>query len=354
MKKHLCFWVVMLVLSGIVHQPIYAVSQDADPVRLYLSGVKMLGEEKHGNLTIVPVVSSARDSGADVKTLDEALKSGSLSVTEASESGNVNRLHVVNKSKSFVFIMAGEILAGAKQDRILQSDVLIPPESGKVTVEAFCVEHGRWQYSSKGFYSMGQSANIGTRGAARQYRDQSQVWQKVAETNKAMAATAPTGSLAKSFDSPKYAAQKDEYKAKFKEITSRYPEMTGAIVLIKGKVLAADLFSNHRIFQNLWEKLLDSYIMEAISAEGIEVKSDFTSAVSFMEAARKATVKYVKTPGAGFNIDLASATITGSGVIKGDIPMHLDIFPIIEGDAGSKMRQDFQRNYRQRRGGNAP
>ena len=130
--------------------------------------------------------------------------------------------------------------------------------------------------------------------------------------------------------------------------------MTGAIVLIKGKVLAADMFSNHRIFQNLWEKLLDSYIMEAISAEGIEVKSDFTSAVSFMEVARKATVKYVKTPGAGFNIDLASATITGSGVIKGDIPMHLDIFPIIAGDAGSKMRQNFQRNYQQRSGGNAP
>ena len=74
-------------------------------------------------------------------TLEEALAKGRVKVRET---GNVNELTVENVGDSEVFVQAGDIVKGGRQDRVLSVDLLLPPRSGVVPIAAFCVEAGRW------------------------------------------------------------------------------------------------------------------------------------------------------------------------------------------------------------------
>ena len=81
--------------------------------------------------------------------------------------------------------MAGEVIQGGKQDRVLGEDVVLPPNSGKVKVPVFCVEQGRWSArrdgnNFNGYYSVSGQA---VRKAVEVDKNQSKVWDKVADAN---------------------------------------------------------------------------------------------------------------------------------------------------------------------------
>src|SRR5204863_6795265 len=96
-------------------------------------------------------------------TLDEGLRSGEVIVTEGGsvqplmrrgnrpvthDGAQVNQLVLVNNSKKPLLLLAGEIVTGGKQDRIIGKDRLVPAESDPIDLSVFCVEPGRWVATS--------------------------------------------------------------------------------------------------------------------------------------------------------------------------------------------------------------
>src|SRR5215217_5697724 len=97
----------------------------------------------HKNLTIFLIHGKDETSKTNILTLQEAMERKILHVYETSD---VNELAVENISKYFdVFIQSGDIVKGGKQDRILAVSIIIAAHSGRIKIEAFCVESGRWQ-----------------------------------------------------------------------------------------------------------------------------------------------------------------------------------------------------------------
>ena len=131
------------------------------------SGYKVLEPIRHGNLTVFPVVASKSYPTGEFLTLDEGLRSGEVVVTEAgnvqglirrhgvpavrNDGAQVNRLVLVNNSKRPLLLLAGEIVSGGKQDRVIGKDRIVPMESDPVDLSVFCVEPGRWVASSEHF-----------------------------------------------------------------------------------------------------------------------------------------------------------------------------------------------------------
>jgi len=170
------------------------------------SGYTILAPIRHGNLTVFPVVAARSFDTKEFLTLDEGLRSGEVIVTESggvqplirrrrtpsSQSGaQVNQLVLVNNSKRPLILLAGEIVTGGKQDRVIGKDRIIPPESDPIDLGVFCVEPGRWVGSSDRF---GVGAMAGgpvpapapmaapnVRGKAMAEKDQQQVWSEVAK-----------------------------------------------------------------------------------------------------------------------------------------------------------------------------
>lgn len=325
------FLVVMFIALLIIMQAQSVTSARSiapfDPVKVFVGKCTFYSPVKSRNLTIIPLKAPdelSRSTG--FLTLDEAISDGVLVVKEVSSSGSVNQLAVTNNSKNTVFIMAGEILRGSKQDRVLQSDVLIPPMSGKILVDAYCVEQGRWTYKSDKFYSQNQTANISVRQAARDKKSQSAVWDSVAKTNTSFEA-APSGSLSESYSAPEMKRKKSEYQDKITDIPGSYPHANGVVVLVNNRVLVADIFADKALFKKMWPKLADSYIMEAISKPEGSSGSSLSKASDLIDLIKAARISYKMAPGTGKHFEISSNEITGSGILYNNTPVHLDVFP---------------------------
>ena len=79
--------------------------------------------------------------------------------TKCGDGYNVNKLAIENVSDQDVFVQAGDVVKGGQQDRTLAVDMIVPPKSGKVPIESFCVEQGRWGYRTKQFVGGGSHSS---------------------------------------------------------------------------------------------------------------------------------------------------------------------------------------------------
>ena len=126
----------------------------------------------------------------EYQSMETALVNNWLEIKEVSESGNVNLLEAINLSEFYIFLMDGDILQGAKQNRVLNTSILLKPQS-KTKIPVSCVEQGRWQHTSRRFFSSDIIAPSSLRGKKSEkvfqnlreekhfMSDQNEVWNQV-------------------------------------------------------------------------------------------------------------------------------------------------------------------------------
>jgi hypothetical protein len=124
--------------------------------------------------------------------LDEALGQGLIEIAEIDGNGSVPQLKLTNKSERMILILDGEELVGAKQNRIVNTTMLIPPME-VIVIPVSCVEQGRWVYKTEKFYSEERLAPPALRAMkaehmqhnirdSGEYRsDQGAIWQQISE-----------------------------------------------------------------------------------------------------------------------------------------------------------------------------
>lgn len=256
---------------------------------------KALSPISHGNLTIFPVVASNTHDTSEFITLDEGMRFGEVVVTEAGRLGGmvrgphahipvssgaqVNTLVLVNNSKHPLILLAGEIVTGGKQDRVVGKDRVVPAESDPVDLGVFCVEPGRWVESSYQFSTMkSQMAQPSVRSKAMVTQNQQQVWDSVHGANAAVAGAVVGGlaggvptSYAKTFESEKVsqviaeeaAPIEQSYSSLMKQLRDQHA--VGVVVAVGGRLIWADLFASTALLEKYWPKLVRSYAAEAIT-----------------------------------------------------------------------------------------
>ena len=105
---------------------------------------------RHLGLSVFPLKSKVHHATASYLVLDDALTTNQFRITEISEHGSVNQLLAINDTDSQVFLLDGEELVGAKQDRVLNLSIMLAPKS-RTEIPVSCVEHGRWRIESDSF-----------------------------------------------------------------------------------------------------------------------------------------------------------------------------------------------------------
>src|SRR5512139_3601039 len=109
------------------------------------------------NMGVVPLFSPINGT-PQYLTLKEALEKRLLTITEVSQGGSVPELKVVNKAEIPVLLLDGEELAGAKQNRVLNTTILLK-ENSETIIPVSCTEQGRWAYASREFEESGNIMN---------------------------------------------------------------------------------------------------------------------------------------------------------------------------------------------------
>jgi hypothetical protein len=322
---------VLVMVSALVvvnQRPVQAGEVSPTP------GYKVLEPIRHGNLTVFPVVAARSYPTGEFMTLDEGLRSGDVIVTEAgnvqglirrhstpivrNDGAQVNRLVLVNNSKRPLLLLAGEIVSGGKQDRVIGKDRIVPPESDPVDLSVFCVEPGRWVATTNNFGAsealyggavggktvhapMAMMAQPSVRGKAMADKDQGQVWAEVRKQQAAMetvevSAAAPevateiaqTSSYAKVNENAEVRKQVDavakpieqNYQSLIRQLRDR--NAVGVVVAVNGRVIWADVFASTDLLEKYWPKLVRSYASEAVVTRAKEVEVGVSQAQAFL------------------------------------------------------------------------
>jgi hypothetical protein len=259
------------------------------------------------NLTIFLIHGKDSTNKKNIVTLQEALKMGIFRVYETSE---VNELTVENISKTHdVFIQSGDIVKGGKQDRVLAISIIIPARSGRVSIEAFCVESGRWQKregedSQQFSTSEERIVSKDLKVAANAARSQQEVWGKVAEAQKKLSGSvgvdvtrnASASSLQLALENRKVKATTDEYIRKLSSLIAGKPDVIGYAFAINGEINSADIYVSNHLFAKLWPRMLKAAAIEAVSegngSAGVNAPAPKPTAIQgFISEAEKGRAK---------------------------------------------------------------
>jgi hypothetical protein len=313
-----------------------------------------------GNLLLFPVVRTDGKSIGETPfiTLDEGLKSGEVEVTEAgrarglvrprsdmigvppyndgrsldhprpqavepqvdySGGDEVNTLVLVNHSKRPLLLLAGEVVTGGKQDRIVAKDRIVPTDADPIDLSVFCIEPGRWTESSSTFGASNKSSAHSfmvqpeVRERAMVEKDQQQVWDSVhgAISQMELAAAPPpavgsgasghypsaigTTSYAKVMQSEAVSEKVDEaaapvMKAREQVLAKlRDEHAIGVVVAVRGEIIWVDLFANTDLLSRYWTKLVRSYAAESLTEGQDHAAPIVADAQHFLDAPMSGT-----------------------------------------------------------------
>lgn len=211
----------------------------------------------------------------DYRLADEALAEKEVAVTEVNEAGSVPELLVENKGHRPVLFLEGDELIGAKQNRILNTTVLVAALT-KSKIPVSCVERGRWRFNSPHFGYSGATSpsqmRLALKGSvsrslkAKQghHSDQGEVWMQVANLQQALDVQSSTDAMADVFEHYK------DHAADFREQVKYVEGATGFAVTVGDAVLSVDVFDKPATCEKVWPRVLSGVLFDAISAKKTE------------------------------------------------------------------------------------
>jgi hypothetical protein len=286
-------------------------------------------------LTVFPVLSSMEANTGTFETLDAALASGDAVVTEQgdamrrsrgsesqtppiiSSGAQVNQLVLINRGKRPLLLLAGEVVSGGKQDRIIAKDRLVPIGAEPLPLDVFCVEHSRWTTGESTFSAAKTMVHPTVREKAAVQENQDEVWaavrgdaaaamerQRMAsnvmadapaissrDLSQVMASAAPTEGYRSIYQSaavgPSVENFAQEVQKRFERATAELKgeHVVGVIVAYGGEVAWSDIFASSQLFEAYWPKLLRSYAVEALTRPAAKEQVSLVDARDFLRPA---------------------------------------------------------------------
>jgi hypothetical protein len=280
----------------------------------------------HESISIFPLEAEVV-SKVDYVLSDEALAAGTVTVEEVGESGSVPELIVSNQTDNLVLFLEGEELRGAKQNRVLNTSVLVAAKS-KIQIPVSCVERGRWRYTSRLFASGGSHGSSKLRHILKQSvlksvkegrghrSDQGEVWKEVDRQRESLGSHSATAAMADTYET---------YKDRLAEYHERLKYVEGAIglaVAVRKNVVSVDLFDKPSTCRKIWDRLLTGVIMDALEAGPAEERVEKTDAEKLLMTLRESSWEQTKAVGEGDEYLCGSEDKHASALVYDETVVH--------------------------------
>ena len=226
---------------------------------------------RYESLSVFPLFYNS-NSKVEYRLSHLALADQSLLIEEVGRDGSVPDLLVENNSDVRVLFLEGEELLGAKQNRMVNTSVLVPAHS-KIKIPVSCVEQGRWAYLSRYFApsqshspaklrrTLKASVSQSLKEQRGHVSDQTKVWGEVTTLQALHGVASETMSMSDTFEAHQLRI------AVYQEALKYVNGATGLAVAIGEKVVASDLFDKPATCQLVWDRLLSGVVFDALEAD---------------------------------------------------------------------------------------
>jgi len=314
----------------------------------YLSETHIGDPQVYRNMIVLPLIAETSKK-PEYLTLGQAALDKLLKVQEVNESGSVPELKVKNRAKLPVLILEGEELAGAKQNRIVNTSILLPAESTTI-VPVSCTEQGRWHYTSPEAFDSGTPLMATARAVHKtsvmnSYRlhrkatsDQGKIWAAVEELSCSAGVRSPTSSMRDVYFAKRI--NMDEYGKAFRRVEGQ----TGLAVIICGMSVGFDLVSRSDAYARLHERLLTSYSMDALVRRDDKSHpcQPMLKAKRLLYDASQATEQDYDSVGLGRDHRFGGPQIVGSALRYEEVVIHTGFFRRRENLRAARRMEDFE------------
>ncbi|MGI6417647.1 MAG: ARPP-1 family domain-containing protein [Thermoguttaceae bacterium] len=298
-----------------------------------LVGVLQIGAPlHHESLTVFPLIWPDPCEPA-YTLLEPAIEAGTALVEEVSENGDVPHLGVTNNGPLPILIPEGEVLVGAKQNRVVNVTVLVAAHC-RFRLPVSCVEQGRWRYQRRDFRGQYaappsirskklRSVQRNRRECGEARSDQGEVWNDVAACLDRMGVDSQTASLADGYASAETRLRECREKLVLPK------ESAGLLVARHGKIVGMDLFGSPRIFHHIKPRLMDAYLLDSLHDQGRSRKAKPDAAREFLHQAVARACPRVPALGEGIELEIQAEEFVGSALLYGDQLCHLAAFSTV-------------------------
>jgi hypothetical protein len=294
----------------------------------YLSKIELGEMQRHNNIAVMPLFIKGGGK-IGYLTLKEAMDKKAISVHEVSEGGSVPELVVDVNDEVNVLILDGEELFGAKQNRVLNTSVLLWGKS-RFTVPVSCTERGRWHHISKSFRDSGNVASYDIRMAKNisvshnlrskmgYCSDQGEVWASISDLQMKAKVMSATGAMRDVYESKKI--ELDGYLKMFES----KPGQRGMLVFINGEVVGLDIVSRDAAYRQYRDKLLKSYCIHALYHSKQDTREpDPAQAGVFLDKISGGRESKYKSVGKGDDYRFEGKEFTGAALeVEGEV-LHM-------------------------------
>lgn len=286
-----------------------------------LSCLIVLPPSHFRNLTVFPLVRPQRkEKELDYLLLDEGVSSGAVHITELHANGRVPELRLENTADKPVFLLNGEELLGAKQNRVLNVTILAPAKCA-IAIPVSCAEAGRWHMAARDMhpaahvmYSDVRADQISQvteslRSSGTPSSDQASVWRNIAAKAARLKSFSPTAAM-----SDIYKSHASSIEAFVRAFPCREQE-TGAAFGIDGQIMGLDVFDHSKTMQSLFPKLVRSYALDALDRPTeSSAPPDQRDVVAMIEAIGQAQTSSDKAVGLGKDVRITGGTVSGAAL----------------------------------------
>jgi len=287
--------------------------------------------QRYRNVTVFPLFCRFKPPVKHL-VLKEAMEQGLITIGEVNERGHVPQLKVTSNASAPVLILDGEELFGAKQNRALNTTVLLGKHSVTI-IPVSCTEQGRWHYESKTFTESGiimsprlrEMKNRSVQESLRTTRefrsDQCAIWDGIRDQADHASVSSPTGAMRDVHE--KRREDIIDYGRRFPLV----PGQQGILVAIGQEVVGMDVVAYPQAYALLHDKLVQSYVLDAITLSSDKRKTpDKAQAQDFIDSiAGCETTKY-KSVGHGWDVRFQGKNIHGSVLVYRGGAVHLAFF----------------------------
>jgi hypothetical protein len=313
----------------------------------FLSSLSLGAPQSVAGLTVFPLLRQPSPEPW-YDTLADAIAARTARVTEVSDAGTVPELKVVNDSPRHVLIVDGEELVGAKQDRVVNLTILVPPKTS-LTIPVSCVEAGRWREVSREFapashayYSSGRRAKVAQvsmslRSDGARSSDQGAIWSEIEMKSARMGSDSGTRAASAMYEKERHNLDG------FVEGLRPQEGQVGAVFAIRGQIAGLDVFDSPCTWTSLMPKLVRSYGLDAldlgIGGDGFAEPSP----QRFLDAVSAAPCTFYPAVGAGRDLRVEGTGILGAALTTEQGVVHAVAFPAADVARPRSRRAMFDR-----------
>jgi hypothetical protein len=299
--------------------------ESSPEVQRFLATLRVEATNAFEGLRLFWLAGGAPAVIAGVATLEEARSRKQLVLTERDQA-TVPEVVAENRGDIPVLILAGEILVGGKQNRVLIEDVVFPPQSGPRHLAVYCVEQGRWAGRSQAFDAQGSLAAPSLRAMAMGRAGQARVWAEVEQYAASMHAPSPTLSYQAIHDKREVRHYLDA------AVGALNPTMPagalGAAAFVGRTLVGVDCFYDPDLFRREWPKLLRAHAVEAYrrsnrdAPESAELRGRLEAILRETAAVKS---DWRSTPGIGKLFEFRLEARRGSALVVDGGVVHMAI-----------------------------